>query len=153
MAEGFEPIESQEALDAIVRERLARERRKYADYDELKEKAARLDEIEAANKTDLEKAQQRIAELEKAERDRAEADRVRGVRDKVAKATGVPAELIAGDDEESMTEFAKQVAAFAKQPAAPKVGESGKFAAKAKPGGKDDAMREFAANLFGGSED
>ena len=149
MAEGFEPIESQEALDAILRERLGRERKKFADYDELKAKAAKLDEMEAASKTDLEKAQQRIAELEKAAKDREEADRVRGIREKVAKATGVPAELIVGSDEDQMTEFAKSVAAYAKKPSAPALNESGKFAAKAKPGGKDEAMREFAASLFG----
>lgn len=38
---------TQEDLDKIVEERLARERKKFADYDDLSEKAARLDEVEA----------------------------------------------------------------------------------------------------------
>ena len=48
----FEPITSQEQLDGILKGRLAREREqaaaKYADYDELKAKAAKFDEAEAA---------------------------------------------------------------------------------------------------------
>lgn len=47
---------SQSDVDRIVAERLAREQRKYADYEDLKAKAARLDELEAANATDLERA-------------------------------------------------------------------------------------------------
>lgn len=77
----FEPITSQEQLDGILKGRLAREREKatakFADYDELKAKAAKFDE----------------------------ADRVRDLKAKVSKATGVPADLISGADEESMTAF------------------------------------------------
>ena len=48
---------TQEDVDRIVQERLARQKpRKPADYDDLKAKAERLDEIEAENATDLEKA-------------------------------------------------------------------------------------------------
>ena len=49
MAE-FKAIETQEELDRIIGERLKRERdateKKYADFETLKEKAARYDEIE-----------------------------------------------------------------------------------------------------------
>jgi hypothetical protein len=58
----YTPPESQDALNKIVEQRLARERSKYADYDDVKAKAARLDEIEAASKSELEKAQQALAE-------------------------------------------------------------------------------------------
>jgi hypothetical protein len=46
---------TQAELDQIVADRLKRERAKHADYDDLKQKASRLDEIEAASKSDLEK--------------------------------------------------------------------------------------------------
>ncbi len=55
---------SQSELDRIVQDRLARERNKYADYDDLRAKASRLDEIEQANASDLEKAQKRAEEAE-----------------------------------------------------------------------------------------
>ena len=57
----FEPLTSQEALDRIVTSRLARERAKYADYEELKGKAARLDQLEAESKSELQREQERNA--------------------------------------------------------------------------------------------
>lgn len=57
---------TQEQVDRIVEQRLARERQKFADYDDLKQKAARLDELEAERKSELERAQERIAALEAA---------------------------------------------------------------------------------------
>ena len=55
---------TQAELDQIVTDRLARERKKYDGFDELKTKAAKLDELEAANKTELEKATRRAEEAE-----------------------------------------------------------------------------------------
>ena len=42
---------TQSELNAIIGDRLAQERKKYADYDELKGKAAKFDEAEEASKT------------------------------------------------------------------------------------------------------
>lgn len=68
---------SQEDVDRIVQERLARAKSQPpADYEDLKAAAERLKEIEAANKTELEKAQERAAELE------AQAARVKETADK-----------------------------------------------------------------------
>lgn len=53
---GYTPPASQEDLDRIVAARLTRERARYADYDDLKAKAAKFEQIEQANATDLEKA-------------------------------------------------------------------------------------------------
>jgi hypothetical protein len=47
---------SQAEVDRIVQQRLAKERSKYADYDDLKQAAARLQELEDANKSELERA-------------------------------------------------------------------------------------------------
>lgn len=62
---------TQAEVDAIVRDRLARERSKYTDYDELKAKAAKLDELEAASQSELER--------EKAARERAEAEKAKAL--------------------------------------------------------------------------
>ena len=53
---------SQADLDRIVKDRLARQRAQFADYDEIKGK---LSEIEQASKTELEKALEKAAEFEK----------------------------------------------------------------------------------------
>lgn len=81
----FEPITSQADLDRILGRRLRDERSRFSDYDTLKEKAAKYDEIEQASQSELEKLQKRVADAEAA-RDRALAD---------AKETLVRSEIIA----------------------------------------------------------
>lgn len=54
---------TQQDVDRIVSERLAREKAKYEDYDTLKEKAQMYDAAEEASKTELQKAQDKAAIL------------------------------------------------------------------------------------------
>lgn len=54
-----EPKFTQADLDRVVSERVTRERAKFGDYADMKSKAARLEKIEAANRTELEKAVER----------------------------------------------------------------------------------------------
>ena len=61
---------TQDELNAIVSDRLERERKKYSDYDDLKAAQAKLDEIEQERLTELEKVQKRADDAEK-ERDLA----------------------------------------------------------------------------------
>lgn len=61
---------TQAELDRIVQDRLARQKAQYAGYDDLKAKADKFDQLDAQNKTDLEKANERAAQLE---RERTEA--------------------------------------------------------------------------------
>lgn len=49
---------TQADLERIVGERLARERGKYGDYDDLKQKAAKFDELEAQSKSELDRARE-----------------------------------------------------------------------------------------------
>lgn len=137
----FEPIETQEQFDAAVKSRLAREREKvhaeFADYEDLKARAGRADELQR---------QLDAAAAEKAERERSEE--VARIRAKVSEETGVPAELIVGDDEESMAAFAKGVSDFAR-PSAPVLGSSGSFA---KDASERSDMSVFVSQLLGDSE-
>lgn len=55
---------TQAELQAIINDRLERERTKYADYDKLKEAAGQWEEHRKAQMSELEKAQARITELE-----------------------------------------------------------------------------------------
>ena len=64
--EGNEPEPksfTQEQVDQIVERRLAKERGKYKDYDEFKSKAMRLDEMENAGKSELDKLKESNAAL------------------------------------------------------------------------------------------
>jgi len=85
----FTPITTQDDLDRVVGERLARERAKFADYGDLKAKAQRFDEIEEKNKTELQKLQERA---EKAEKER-DAERLNLARQQAATKTGLPVEM------------------------------------------------------------
>lgn len=60
---GGERTFSQSELEAIIGDRLARERSKYADYADVKAKAEELDKLREAEKTDLEKLQGQYEEL------------------------------------------------------------------------------------------
>jgi hypothetical protein len=55
---------TQDELDQIVKDRIARERKKYADYPELQKKAAEAEKIKAEKLTEEEKRITRIKELE-----------------------------------------------------------------------------------------
>lgn len=115
---------TQADVDRIVTERLKRDRETRADYEALKEKAARLDEIEEASKTELQKATERADALEKELGEIKKAGKVREMREKVAKETGIPANLLTGDTEETCREQAENIKAYAK-PGYPAVKDAG----------------------------
>lgn len=107
---------TQAELDEIVKGRLKKESAKYADYEALKEKASKLDEIEEANKTELQKATERAESLQKQLDELTKASEVRNIRDKVASDTGVPASLLTADTEDDCRKLAEQILAFAQKP-------------------------------------
>lgn len=83
------------------------------------EKAKAYDEDQEKQKSELQKAREQAAAWKK-QVDELNAEAERGkARAKVAKETGVPAELISGDDEESMRAFAEAVARWGKPSAGP----------------------------------
>lgn len=61
---GYTPPATQQDLNRIIAERVQRVQAKFGDYEDLKGKAARLAEIEAANMSESEKAAQKIAAAE-----------------------------------------------------------------------------------------
>lgn len=63
---------TQQDVERIIAERLSRQKEKFADYDELKQKAAKYSEIEEQQKTEAQKVAERLAKLER-ERDEAVA--------------------------------------------------------------------------------
>lgn len=107
-AHEFEAITSQEALDQIISKRLERERRKYADYDDLKAKAAQADDTAAK----LAQAQARLDQIE------ADQQRAQWVS-QVSEETGVPAELLRGNTLEELQAHGEALKDFVKKPSAP----------------------------------
>ena len=118
---------SQAELDAVVKDRLKREREKYADFDALKAKAEKFDELEAANKSELEKANEEVEKLKKELTEIKTAETVREIRESVAKETGIPAHLLTGKTEEECKAQALAIADFAKPAPYPVVKDGGEI--------------------------
>lgn len=104
----YEAPATQADLDRIVKNRLAREHAKFGDYDDLKAKAEKFDAAEAANKTELQKAQDAATAAEK----RAAAAEAGMLRAKVAATKGVPAELLSGSTEDELNAAADKLLEF-----------------------------------------
>ena len=118
---------TQAELDAIITDRVKREREKYSDYEEMKGKAAKLDEIEEASKTELQKATERAERLESELTQLKEAEEIRRVRDKVATETGVPASLLSGSTEEACKEQANAILSFKTSATYPAIKDGGEL--------------------------
>lgn len=131
-ADAFKAPSSQEELDRIIQARLDRERKRFADYDELKRAADRLSEIESANKTEAEKTAERLAAAEK----RAAELEAKAIRAEVAAAKGVPAVLLTGSTQEELEAAADALIAFRgeQKPAGPSSSALGRVNLGADPG-------------------
>jgi transcriptional regulator len=96
---------TQDQVNALIAKEKGRIQSKFADYNDLKAAAAKLEEIEAANASELEKAQKRAADLE-AKLAEASAS---ALRQKVAMEKELPAKLVpflTATDEEGLAEQA-----------------------------------------------
>lgn len=113
---------SQAEVDAIIGDRLTRERAKYADYEDLKKQAASA--VSAAEALQTEKS--RAAELQ-AKLDALQKDiEARNARDKVSAETGVPASVLTGQTEEECKAQADKIIKWrGNQPNYPTVPDGG----------------------------
>lgn len=125
----FTPITTQEELDKVIGARLAREREKFADYDDLKAAASKLADAEA-----------RLAQID------AQAA-LEKIRNDVAQEAGVPADLLRGSNKDELTAHASALAeALQARPSVPVIPTQG---ATPSVSDADSARRAFAQELFG----
>lgn len=128
VAEAPEQTFTQAQVNAIVAERLSRDRAKYADYEALKEKAAKFDAAEEASKSELQKAQDAAAKAQ-AELDALkQANAVRAMREQAAKSAGLSPDMIeflTGSDAEACEAQAKRLAERIKPTGFPNVKDAG----------------------------
>ena len=112
------------------------------------DKAKRLDELEEASKSDLEKERARAEKAEKALADRNAKDEQAKVRDDVAKAKGVPASALRGSSKEDFEEHADElIAAGIKVTSAPSAdgqGDTGKTVTE----GKEKSAEEILDAVY-----
>lgn len=145
----FKIIESQDELDKLIGERIARERSKYADYEELKQKATEYNEqvakLNESNKALEEKilASNTLIDSLNKKVDKYEID---SVKTKVCLDMGLPYDLAnrlnGSNEEEIRTDAEKIKGLFGNYRVAP--------IASAEPhltNSKEDALRELANSI------
>ena len=120
----FKMIETQEELDNIVKERIRREREKFADYDDLKKRVSELESENSVLKSTVEDDKQTRAGLD------AKITELQGqvsnyetasLRTRIALQNGLPYDLadrLQGADEEALRADAERLAGFMR-PATP----------------------------------
>lgn len=131
---------TQADVDKIVQDRLARDRKDRADYDELKKKAEAYDAMAEAAKTDLEKATEKAVALQAKVDAYEKKEALRLVREKVATEKGVPVSLLSGETEEDCAAQADEILKFAKPASYPSVRDAG----EAKGTQKGTTRQQFA---------
>ena len=134
---------TQADLDRIVKDRLTREREKYGDYDALKEKADKFDEIEEASKTELQKATEKAKALQDELDAFKKAESLRTMREKVAHDTGVPVNLLTAESEDACKEQAKQILEFSRPSGYPQVKDGGEVRTTGKKSTRDSFAEWF----------
>lgn len=140
---------TQDEVNNIVAERIGRERAKYEGFEDFKAKAEKLDKMEAANKTELEKANERAAKAESKLKAIEEAEKIRAIREEVAKETGVPVHLLTGNTKEDCTAQAAAIADYAKPAPYPTVKDGGEMGGAIKPTARQQ-FADWANSNFGG---
>lgn len=146
-ADEFKAITSQDELNRIIAERVKRVEAKYADYKDLKTKAAELDQIKAANQTEAEKTAARIAALENdLAKTRLDALRRRVAGDhKITDQDDIDL-FLTGEDEETLTRQAKRLAD--RDADRKKNGNQVPTEGQTTKSGEGDESREFVRELF-----
>lgn len=134
---------TQEEVDAIINGRFGRMMEKYKDYDALKAKADKFDEIEEASKTELQKATERVEALQTELDSLKKANTVRAMREKVSKDTGVPVNLLTADSEDACKEQAKQILEFSRPSGYPQVKDGGEVRTSGKKSTRDSFAEWF----------
>lgn len=129
---------TQAEVDTIIGDRLKREREKYADYSDLKEKAGKYDELFVANGETQKQNETLKSQLAQLQKD-IEA---RNVRDKISAETGVPAKFLTASTEE---ECKKQAEMFLEwrgnQPKYPSIADGGEV----RPPASGSTRQQFAS--------
>ena len=138
---------TQAEVDLIVKERLGRERAKYEGFEEYKEKAAQLDKIEEANKTELQKAQEEAEALKKKLNEMETASALRAMREKKKNKKGVPIDLLTGETEEACNTQADGILKFASAQGYPVVRDNGEPSKMSKPSTREQFKEFMDANF------
>lgn len=139
-------LHTQADVDKVVESRLERERKKFADYDSLKETASKVETIKSEYETKLGEKDTAIGDLQsKLKSANLETDKVKIVNE--FKLSDKLAKFVTGETADEMRERAQELSDG--------IGSSGgKVVIKkdGKPGSQDTDSKKIAKSLFGSKE-
>lgn len=139
-----DPLHTQADVDKVVESRLERERKKFADYDTLKETAGKVESIKSEYEDKLKAIGTEKSELEgKLKSAQLETDKVKIIHE--FKLSDDLHEFVTGETADEMRERAEKLS---------KGISGGKVVIKKepKPGEKTTDSKKIAKSLFGGSK-
>jgi hypothetical protein len=146
--QGFKAPATQQEFDQMVADRLRRERAKFEGFDDYKARAAKFDELDAAQKTEIQRAteQATAAETAKVAAEKVAAERATELlRFQVAASKGITGDdlvLLTGADKDALEKQADRIVALNKgQRVDPGQGRDGH--AEAGSAGAAEARRRF----------
>ena len=141
-----ETLFTQDEIDTkIMPKRLERERSKFADYDELKEKAGKVDTIKSEYETKLAEKDTTVSTLQgDLKKAQLETDKVKIVNE--FKLSDDLAEFVTGETPDEMRQRAEKLAKGFK-------GGQPPIKKEEKPGEKANDSTKIARNLFGSKSD
>jgi len=138
---------TQEQIDALVEERLVRDRKSSGYYD-MKEKAEKYDELQEASKTELQKLKERAEKAEVEIKALKQNEQIEAWKQEVSEATGVKTSLLSGTTKEEIEKHAQAIKETYDPPAAPHISTDGKRPVT--PGKTAEALFGEALDQLGG---
>ena len=117
--------------------------KRFAEFKTLEAKAKKYDELEEAAKSELQKATEKAANLQKKLDEIEKQNEIRDIRDDVAKTAGVPAGLLSGSTKEECEAQAKALLEYAGKAKYPQVKDGGEISGHIK-----NTTREQFAQWF-----
>lgn len=104
---------TQEEVNQIVASRVARFSEKYSDFEELREKARRFDEISQGGKTALDEMNEKVKEYETELESLSKKKDLSDMKEKIASEMGIPSRLLTGTTEEEIRDQAQTIRSIA----------------------------------------
>lgn len=108
----FVPITTQEQFDKAIGGRIYEIKKQYSDYDELKAKASKFEELEEANKSDLQKLTERAEKAESELQTLKQEHQLTRWQREVANECELPlstVELLRGSSKDEILQSARQI--------------------------------------------
>ena len=141
----FTPITTQEVFDQLFNKRWAREQAKYADFEIYKAAYEKLHQMEEADKSELQKAEERASKAEDKLAELEQQSKLANLKQVIAAEQGLDPRVLYGSTKEELLECAANIKAVIGSRAAPVVHADGQAADEL----DTSDLRKVAKQLFG----